>query len=103
MTLMEKPQEVRATEVRVEEKLRDKRMARNYDQVLVLDLWEQEAEDRFNKPLHELSDVEKSELTSPGSITRARRKLPDDPELRPDEEVEKKRDRAERDMRREFA
>lgn len=104
MSLMEKPQEVRSAKARVEEKLKDKRMARNYDQVLVLDLWEKEALDRFDKPLADLSDVERSELSSPGSITRARRDISDMfDEVKPDEHIQDKRDKAEKQMRSEYA
>jgi len=101
MSLMEKPQEIKAAKVRVEDELEESRMARNYDQVLVLDLWQDEAEKKFGKDLSELTDVEKSELTSPGSITRARRDLAaEDEDLRADEHIDRSRQEAAEKVRR---
>ena len=61
------------------------------DTRLTLDFWIEEAEDRWNKSLSELSFEEKKKMTKPESISGTRRKLTRQGFLSPDAEVQEER------------
>lgn len=60
---------------KVESVLKNNKVARNSDKVLVWLIWKKEASESFDKSLDKLDSFEVCELTADSSICRVRRKI----------------------------